>query len=127
MKLNSQKLVALAAQISASPFDKITKLIQELIERLLQEAADEANHKGWCDKELTEAKEQRGRKVDAIKGLNEKLGSNEALRDELAQDIATLASQIADLEDALAKATSARSEESEQNAATIKEAEEGNQ
>lgn len=125
--MHSQKLVALAAQISASPFDKITKLIQELIERLLQEAADEANHKGWCDKELTEAKKQRGRKVDAIKGLNEKLGSNEALRDELAQDIATLASQIADLEDALAKATSARSEESEENAATIKEAEEGNQ
>merc|ERR1719388_371907 len=114
-KLKSREISALAAQISGSPFDKITKLIQELIERLLQEAADEANHQGWCTKQLTEAKEQRGRKVNAVASLNEKLGSNEALRDQLAEDIATLTSQIADLEDALAKATAARSEESEQN------------
>jgi hypothetical protein len=123
--LHSQQLVALATEISGSPFDKITKLIQELIERLLQEAADEANHQGWCTKELTEAKEQRGRKVDAVSTLNGKLASNEALRDQLNEDLANLASQIAELEDALAKATSAKTDETEENAATIKEAEEG--
>merc|ERR1719420_1715678 len=79
--LHSQHLVALASEISASPFDKITKLIQELIERLLQEAADEANHQGWCNKELTEAKEQRKRKALAVKELNDELALNEARRD----------------------------------------------
>merc|ERR1719265_640714 len=50
-KYKSTQLASVAAQISTTgPFDKITKLIQELIERLLQEAADEANHEGWCNK-----------------------------------------------------------------------------
>jgi len=125
--IHSQQLVALAAEISGSPFDKITKLIQELIERLLQEAADEANHQGWCTKSVTEAKEQRGRKVDAVAKLNGELAGSEALRDQLTEDLATLESQIAELESALAKATSARNDESEENAATVKEAEEGAQ
>lgn len=123
--MHSQRLVSFATELSGSPFDKITKLIQELIERLLQEAADEANHQGWCTKQLTEVKAQRGRKVDAVATLNGQLAASEALRDQLKEDISILAAEIAELEDALAKATSARGEESEENAATIKEAEEG--
>merc|ERR1719420_2534581 len=122
--LHSQQLVALAAQISGSPFDKITKLIQELIERLLQEAADEANHQGWCNKEMTEAKEQRERKALAIKNFNDLLANNEAKRDVLLEEIEKLSGEIAELEAGLAKVTKERAAESEENAATVKEAEE---
>merc|ERR1719453_1240457 len=127
-RLHSNKLAAIAAQISTTgPFDKITKLIQELIERLLQEAADEANHKGWCDKEMTEAKEQRGRKSLMVKELNDALANNEARRDILATEVEKLTSEIAELESALEKATKQREEESEENGVTVKEAEEGKQ
>merc|ERR1719399_58908 len=123
--LNSNALMSLAAQVSGSPFGKITKLIQELIERLLQEAADEANHQGWCNKEVGEAKAQRGRKEKAVAKLNEQLASSEETRDKLNEDLTNLKNEISELEDALAKATKERADESAENAATISEAEEG--
>merc|ERR1719359_2308575 len=115
-RLHSTKLAAIAAQISSTgPFDKITKLIQELIERLLQEAADEANHQGWCTKSMTEAKEQRNRKAVAIKELNDVLANNEARRDVLTTDVEKLTAEIEELESALSKATKEREDESEEN------------
>merc|ERR1719453_568859 len=111
--------------VAADPFVKIKKLIQELIERLLQEAADEANHKGWCDKEFGKAKQSRAMKAEAVKGLNEALAKSEALRDKLMEEIAVLTKEIDELESALEKTTKERNDESAENAATVEEAEEG--
>merc|ERR1719169_380004 len=89
-ELDSPVLASLATKVAADPFVKIKKLIQELIERLLQEAADEANHKGWCDKEFGKAKAARARKAEMVAGLNTALEENEAKRDMLAEDIGGL-------------------------------------
>merc|ERR1719420_1473149 len=124
-QLDSPVLAALATKAAADPFVKIKKLIQELIERLLQEAADEANHKGWCDKEFGKAKESRAMKAEAVKGLNENLAKSEALRDKLTEEIAVLTKEIDELESALAKTTKERNDESAENAATVSEAQEG--
>merc|ERR1719299_208002 len=97
-ELESPVLAALATKVAADPFVKIKKLIQELIERLLQEAADEANHKGWCDKEFGKAKQSRKLKAEAVKTLNENLAKNEALRDKLTEEIAILTKEIAEPE-----------------------------
>merc|ERR1719487_1966069 len=124
-QLDSPVLAALATKAAADPFVKIKKLIQELIERLLQEAADEANHKGWCDKEFGKAKQSRGMKAEAVKSLNEALAKSEALRDKLTEEIAILTKEIDELESALAKTTKERNDESAENAATVSEAQEG--
>jgi len=124
-QLDSPVLAALATKAAADPFVKIKKLIQELIERLLQEAADEANHKGWCDKEFGKAKQSRAMKAEAVKSLNEALAKSEALRDKLTEEIAILTKEIDELETALATTTKERNDESAENAATVSEAQEG--
>merc|ERR1719456_239253 len=125
IELKSPTLASLATRVAADPFAKVKKLIQELIERLLQEAADEANHKGWCDKETGKAKQARNYKAEEIEKLNGKLALAEAVRDKLVEEIDVLDTEIKALEDELAKATKMRADEKAENEATIKEAEEG--
>jgi hypothetical protein len=123
--LNLPALEMLAAKVTADPFVKIRKLIQELIERLLQEAADEANHKGWCDKEIGKASQKRDTKAGEVKRLNQEMSANEAKRDKLDEEINQLTKEIDELKTVLAKTDKERSDESAENAATISEAEEG--
>jgi len=125
MELKSKTLEMLASKAAADPFVKIKKLIQELIERLLQEAADEANHKGWCDKEFGKAKQKRDTKAEAIKDLNTAMAENEAKRDKLKEEIEILTIELGELNGSLSKITKERSDESAENEATVSEAEEG--
>jgi len=124
-ELDSPVLAALATKVEADPFVKIKKLIQELIERLLQEAADEANHKGWCDKEFGKAKQMRQTKAEMVTSLNTNLAQNEAKRDKLVEEIAKLDKELAELEASLSSTTKMRNDESAENAATVTEAQEG--
>jgi len=50
--LNSRVLSLVADRVDADPFKKVKKLIKDLIVRLMEEANEEAEHKGWCDMEL---------------------------------------------------------------------------
>mmetsp|Transcript_71211 Transcript_71211/g.197184 ORF Transcript_71211/g.197184 Transcript_71211/m.197184 type:complete len:519 (+) Transcript_71211:596-2152(+) len=123
--IRSTLLMALASKIAADPFAKVKVLIQELIERLLQEAANEANHKGWCDKAMSDAKQKRDYAAEEIATLNEEMAELEARRDSLREAMAELAKEIAALTDARAKAELQRSEEKAENAATVEEAQAG--
>merc|ERR1719473_1531631 len=124
-ELDSPVLAALASKVAADPFVKIKKLIQELIERLLQEAADEANHKGWCDKAFGKAKQARATKAEMVASLNTALSENEAKRDSLAEQIAKLTKELDELNTSLSTTTKLRNDESAENAATVSEAQEG--
>merc|ERR1719225_1419181 len=124
-KLKSTLLTALAGKIAADPFAKVKQLIQELIERLLTEAANEANQKGWCDKATKDAEQKRDYAADEIATLNGEMADLEALIDKLTVELADLNKAIDELTEAREKAEKERKEEKAENAATVAEAQAG--
>jgi len=124
-KLGSPALTALALRMQADPFVKVKKLISDLIQRLVQEAADEATKKGWCDTEMGKATKTRDQNFDKTVELNANLLSLEAQKASLEEEISDLTVEIADLNDALTKTTKIRADEKAENEDTIEKAEAG--
>merc|ERR1719473_2375560 len=62
--------MAAAARMGAAagedPFAKVKGLISDMIEQLLKEAEEEAGHKAYCDKEMTETKAKKEELNDEI-------------------------------------------------------------
>lgn len=124
-KLHSAVLTSLANKIAADPFAKVKFLIQELIERLLQEANNEGNQNAWCNKATSEAEAKRDASSQAVTELNGKMARLEALSDKLGNQLATLNQEVAELNATRAKATAMREADTMQNNLTIVEAREG--
>merc|ERR1719420_2778191 len=124
-RLNSRILQLLAAKAAADPFKKIIKMIKDMITKLVEEANEEAEHKGFCDQEMGQNKATRDSKTEEAALLTAKT-------EELSADIAKLAQQITELSDAVVaidaavkKATAMRTDEKEKNTATIADAKAG--
>jgi len=58
----SRVLATVAVRIAGDPFAKVKKMIKDLLVRLMEEANDEAEHKGWCDTELSTNEQTRKEK-----------------------------------------------------------------
>lgn len=124
-KLNNQMLSMLSEKVSADPFKKVVKMIQDMIEKLTQEAADEAEHKGFCDSELASNKQTRDTKTEESETLKANIEELTADIQKLGQEITDLASAISEIDSQVAQATSDREAEHEKNTATIADAEAG--
>jgi len=118
-QLNSRVLSALAVRAAADPFKKVKKMIKDLITKLMEEANEEAEHKGWCDTELSTNEQTRKEKTEAVEMLHAEIDELEASIAKLTEDIADLTKAVADLDAAMAKATELRQEEKAKNTVTI--------
>merc|ERR550514_1353377 len=123
--LKSPVLSTLATKVSEDPFVKIKGLIQELIERLLQEEADEADKKGWCDKEIAAAQKDRDYRLRDVEELHGDLESLNARHGTLTETKKKLEEEITALNADLATQTANRAEEKAENEQTVKDAKEG--
>merc|ERR1719359_695110 len=121
-KYKSSLLMDVASSIQADPLAKVKKLIQELIEKLLHEAADEANQKGWCDKAMADAKQKRDYAAEEIETLNGEMAQLEARRNKLTEQIGVLADELEELSAKMKEATAMREDEKTENENTVQEA-----
>mmetsp|Transcript_24377 Transcript_24377/g.36326 ORF Transcript_24377/g.36326 Transcript_24377/m.36326 type:complete len:482 (+) Transcript_24377:3-1448(+) len=122
VRLHSKTLNLLAQRISADPFGKVKKLIEDLISRLLEEGKADADHEGFCDKELGVSKITRTKLSETIDKLSAEIAEGQATITMLTQDVASLTKEIAELDAAVKEATEMRTAEKAQNDATIKDA-----
>merc|ERR550532_3293002 len=94
-------------------------MIKDLIVRLMEEANEEAEHKGWWDTELA-TKE----KTEAVETLHAEIDQLEASIAKLTADIPELTKAVAELDAAMAEATRVRQQERATNAQTVQDAQE---
>merc|ERR1719263_984543 len=125
--MNSRVLVLVAMSAAGNPMKKIVKMIEDMINKLLQEAADEAEHKGFCDTEMGTNKQTRDQKSDEVDALTARSEKLTADIKQLAEEIAVLGDELAVIDAQITKATAERSAEKEKNAVTIKDAKGGQQ
>merc|ERR1712187_774590 len=88
--LNSRVLSALAVRTAEDPFAKVKKMIKDLIVRLMEEANEEATHKGWCDTELSTNEQTRKEKTEAVEMLHAEIDELDASIAKLTEDISEL-------------------------------------
>merc|ERR1719310_1765192 len=123
-KFDSRVLSALATRVAADPFGKVRKMIKDLITRLMEEAQEETEHKGWCDTELATNEKTRILKTETVETLHAEIDQLEASIAKLTEDITTLTKAVAELDTAMAEATELRQKEKEKNTETIEDSKE---
>lgn len=119
---HSQILSLLAERVENDPFSKVKKMIKDLIVKLMEEANEEAEHKGWCDTELASNEQTRKEKTVAVEGLTSDIDELQASIAKLTEDLTELTEAVAELDAAVSKATKLREEEKAKNTQTIADA-----
>merc|ERR1719487_2800102 len=99
-------------------------MIKDLIVKLMEEANEEAEHKGWCDTELSTNEQTRKEKTEAVEVLHAEIDELQASIAKLTEEITDLTAAVAAIDEAVAKATKIREEEKAKNTETIADAKE---
>merc|ERR1719247_2238625 len=110
-KLHSTALVSLAYRAASDPFGKVRSMIEDMIAKLLQEAAEEATQKAFCDKEIGESKASKDEKQGKLDKTNSRLEKAESTIATLTEQITALSKEVAESDAALSTATALRNKE----------------
>jgi hypothetical protein len=121
-RLGSNLLSALAMRVGSDQFGKVKKMIQDMVVKLMEEATEEAEHKGFCDTELSTNKQTRDAKSTSVDELTASLEELQATSKQLVSEVQDLSDEITSIDSAVSKATTIRNEEKAKNKATSEDA-----
>merc|ERR1719240_2277201 len=110
-RIGSWVLAQVGSHIQADPFGKVKQMIQEMVEKLLEEQAEEAEHKTWCDGELTKTKKSLAAKETKMDDISTKIDKAQAMSAKLEEQVKALASELADMDTQDQQATQMRQKE----------------
>jgi len=110
-KIGSTVLVSLSFRALADPFAKVKKMIEEMVTKLLAEAAEEADHKAFCDQELGTTNTEKGDKEGKLDTVNARIEKATSRSETLAEEVKLLSTELAEIDKAVSEATAIRNEE----------------
>jgi chromosome segregation ATPase len=79
------------------PFQKVKAMIANMIERLENDASDDANHKSYCDKELSESQTKKAEISASLDKVNSKIDQMTARSAQLKEEVGNLQKALAEL------------------------------
>jgi len=120
----SKLLEEISDSVAADPFNKVKRMIRSMIDKLQNQALEEAEHKGWCDKEMKVNKQVREEKTTKVDELTATRDEQNALINRLASEVQQIESESNAMTKALSEATKERADNKNENEKTISDAKE---
>mmetsp|Transcript_150419 Transcript_150419/g.273667 ORF Transcript_150419/g.273667 Transcript_150419/m.273667 type:complete len:699 (+) Transcript_150419:72-2168(+) len=118
-KLHSSQLASLAVSVRLDVFTQVKKAIDDMIAQLLVEKADEIKHKDFCVEELNQNQLQTEKKEREKADLIAKIEDLESTIKSLADAIAALEAEVAEMQVQLKRAGEDREKENKEFQMTI--------
>merc|ERR1711933_250048 len=118
-KLNSPRLSALAYRVRLDAFTRVKKAIDDMVAQLLKEKEDEIKHKDFCVDEFNTNQLQTEKKEREKKDLIAKIEDLEMTIKSLADAIAKLKAEIAEMQVQMKRAGEDREKENKEFQTTI--------
>merc|ERR1719327_38244 len=110
-KFHSFGLMQLASVASSDPFVKIRGLIEDMIEKLLKEAQEEATHEAFCQEEMGKSTKSKDEKQTKIDEYQTRIDGASTTIAELTEAVKTLEAEVASIDKGQAEATEIRTTE----------------
>merc|ERR1719375_1456833 len=110
---HSFALAQMASAATSDPFVKIRGLIEDMIEKLLKEAQEDATHEAFCNEEMGKSTKSKDEKTMKLDKLQTRIDTASTTITELTESIKTLEAEVAEIDKAQSEATKVRTEEHE--------------
>jgi len=110
-RLHSTALVSLAYRASEDPFGKVNGMIEEMLVKLQQEAAEGADKEAFCNEENAKSQKSKAEKEAALAKTTARMDKASAAVSELTEQTAALSKELAENDAAMTEATAIRNAE----------------